>query len=67
MRVRNQRLQTTCNLEMAWLEERFEAAVRFVGRKMGKRERARHLYDEWKQRSNGCNSLEGKIGNGIRR
>lgn len=48
-KVKNRRRQTLHNLPVAWVEERVEVCRRTLRRVMLKKERTRHLYDEWKK------------------
>lgn len=57
-KVKNRRRQTVHNLPVAWVEERAEACKRTFKRWMLKKNRTRHLYDEWKK-SNGGNGVGG--------
>lgn len=47
-RAKNARNQTVDNLQSAWLEERVESLRRVFGRMILRKERTRHLYDQWK-------------------
>jgi len=50
-RVKNKRRQTVHNLPVAFLEERVEVARRTFMRWVGKKERTRHIYEDWKRKS----------------
>lgn len=49
-RVKNKRRQTVHNLPVAFVEERMEVVMRTLRRWVGKRQRTRHMYEEWKKR-----------------
>ena len=48
IKMKNQRKQTVDNLKVSWFEERVEVCTRVLGRMLKKRERSRHMYEEWK-------------------
>jgi len=52
-KVKNRRRQTVHNLPVAWMEERMEVCRRTLRRVILKKERTRHLYDEWRKNSQG--------------
>ena len=56
-KVKNKRRQTVHNLPVAFVEERVEVAKRTLKRWLGKKERTRHMYEDWKKK-NGNNSSQ---------
>jgi hypothetical protein len=56
-KVKNKRRQTVHNLPVAFVEERVEVVKRTARRWMWKKERTRHMYDEWKKKKE---AAEGK-------
>mmetsp|Transcript_36803 Transcript_36803/g.62642 ORF Transcript_36803/g.62642 Transcript_36803/m.62642 type:complete len:540 (-) Transcript_36803:181-1800(-) len=52
VKAKSQRKKTVDNLKVAWFEERAEVLTRMLGRFVMRRERTRHMYDEWKTKSN---------------
>ena len=59
-KVKNKRRQTVHNLPVAFVEERVEAVKRTARRWMWKKERTRHMYDDWKKKSSEGNNQEKK-------
>lgn len=49
-KVKNKRRQTVHNLPVAFVEERLEALTKCLKRWVLKKERTRHMYDDWKGR-----------------
>ena len=57
VKTKNQRRQTADNLPVAWFEEKAEGFSRALGRMLKKRDRARHMYDKWKNSESKKNRL----------
>ena len=50
LKIKNQRLWTVHNLDLAWMEERVEVLTKIFGRcVMRRRSHSRHLYEQWKK------------------